>query len=85
MRTAQAWGEVRPIDPTVASWALVGAGELIGMRWVLWEQDGAVQREGGVPEPDFEALMDFIQGGLGLGGLGPAPGDGRHDDLEDSR
>jgi len=85
LRTAQAWGEVRPVDPTVASWALMGAGELIGMWWVLWEQDGAVQREGGVPEHVFEVLMDFIQGGLGPGGLGPAPGDGRHDDQEDNR
>jgi AcrR family transcriptional regulator len=29
-------GEVRSSDPEVLAWALMGAGELIGMRWILW-------------------------------------------------
>jgi AcrR family transcriptional regulator len=29
-------GEVGDIDPEVTAWALMGMGELIGMRWVLW-------------------------------------------------
>ena len=29
-------GEISDIDPTVAAWALMGIGEMIGMRWVLW-------------------------------------------------
>ena len=24
----------------MVAWALMGAGELIGMRWILWERDG---------------------------------------------
>ncbi|GAA1153437.1 TetR/AcrR family transcriptional regulator [Ornithinicoccus hortensis] len=60
LRTAQARGEVRELDPTVAAWALMGAGELIGMRWVLWEQENSDQ-PAGVPEPVFESLMDLIE------------------------
>ena len=34
LKAAQLSGEVRETDPTVAAWALMGIGELIGMRWV---------------------------------------------------
>ena len=51
-------GDIRAVDPVVAAWALMGAGELIGMRWVLWEESGTI------PEPVFEALMDVVQGAL---------------------
>ncbi|MBW8172327.1 TetR/AcrR family transcriptional regulator [Ornithinimicrobium sp. Arc0846-15] len=61
--SAQAKGEVRDIDPTVASWALMGAGELIGMRWVQWEQQAGGRPEG-VPDHVFEALMSFIETAL---------------------
>lgn len=55
---ARARGDIRPVDPTVAAWALMGAGELIGMRWILWE--GADD----IPEEIYEALMDVVQGAL---------------------
>jgi AcrR family transcriptional regulator len=29
-------GEVGALDPEVSAWALMGLGELIGMRWILW-------------------------------------------------
>lgn len=68
LRSAQSRGEVRPIDSTVAAWALMGAGELIGMRWVLWEQatgdHSDIDTPDGVPAPVFEALMDFIETAL---------------------
>ncbi|OLT42611.1 TetR family transcriptional regulator [Serinicoccus sp. CNJ-927] len=51
-------GQIRDVDPVVAAWALMGAGELIGMRWVLWEQGGQI------PEPVFEQLMLLIEGAL---------------------
>jgi AcrR family transcriptional regulator len=31
-------GEVGEIDPEVSAWALMAIGELIGMRWIIWEQ-----------------------------------------------
>ncbi|WP_238695167.1 hypothetical protein [Ornithinimicrobium flavum] len=46
------------MDPTVAAWALMGAGELIGMRWVLW--DRARQIDPAV----YAGLMDIIEGAL---------------------
>jgi AcrR family transcriptional regulator len=36
LRAAVDRGEVAPLDPEVTAWALMGMGELIGMRWVLW-------------------------------------------------
>jgi AcrR family transcriptional regulator len=36
LREAVEHGEVGEIDPEVTAWALMGMGELLGMRWVLW-------------------------------------------------
>ena len=35
-------GEVGKIDAEVSAWALMAAGELIGMRWILWDERGEV-------------------------------------------
>ena len=40
---------------------LMGIGELIGMRWVLWSEDGEV------PDEVFENMMRFIESGLQRG------------------
>jgi AcrR family transcriptional regulator len=49
LRAAVDRGEVRSTDPEVLAWALMGAGELIGMRWILWgdrkRMPAAVERE----------------------------------------
>jgi AcrR family transcriptional regulator len=37
LRAAKERGEAGDIDPEVVAWALMGMGELVGMRWVLWE------------------------------------------------
>ncbi len=42
LRDAAERGEAGPIDAEVTAWALMGAGELIGMRWILWEQLGDI-------------------------------------------
>jgi len=44
LRDAEATGEVGPLDPEVAAWGLMGLGELIGMKWILWGD--------GTPLPD---------------------------------
>lgn len=66
LSAAQTKGEVRDIDPTVAAWALMGAGELIGMRWVLWEGAEEDGNRPTIPEHVFEALMSFITSGLAM-------------------
>jgi AcrR family transcriptional regulator len=42
LRAAAERGEVGEIDPEVSAWALMAAGELIGMRWILWDERGEV-------------------------------------------
>lgn len=65
---ARETGDVRPdLDPEVASWVLMGAGELIGMRWVLWEDEQGGHPDG-VPPEIFAALMDVIEHALGRAG-----------------
>ncbi|MBC7297674.1 MAG: TetR/AcrR family transcriptional regulator [Demequina sp.] len=65
LEAAQGVGEIDPgLDPEVTAWALMGIGELIGMRYLLWERDS----DGRPPvdlDPDvFEAMMRFIQNAL---------------------
>ena len=70
---AQADGEINSIDPTVAAWMLMGIGEMIGMRWVLWgngfpEDSGSEPPAAGasqVPTEVLDDMMRFIRGGLG--------------------
>jgi AcrR family transcriptional regulator len=62
LREAMALGDVGDIDPEVVAWALMGAGELLGMRWILWE---------GLKEPSprvLEELERIIAGALGRTG-----------------
>ena len=40
LRDASDSGEIGELDAEVAAWALMGLGEMIGMRWILWG-DGA--------------------------------------------
>ena len=38
-------GEVARMDPQVLAWALMGMGELLGMRWIVWEDAREVPPE----------------------------------------
>ena len=38
LRDAKERGEAGDIDPEVTAYALMGMGELIGMRWILWNE-----------------------------------------------
>jgi AcrR family transcriptional regulator len=37
LEAAMERGEVAKMDPEVLAWALMGMGELLGMRWIVWE------------------------------------------------
>jgi AcrR family transcriptional regulator len=41
LRESMAKGELGDIDPEVSAWALMAAGEMLGMRYILWG-DGSV-------------------------------------------
>lgn len=58
---ARAEGEIGDVDPTVAAWALMGIGELVGMRWILWDSASEV------PEDVFDEVMRLIARALGSG------------------
>lgn len=51
--------EIEEGDPEVLAYALMGVGELIGMRWILWGEDGEM------PPDVIDEMMKFIQRGLG--------------------
>ena len=52
-------GQTRPLDPECLAYCLMGIGDFLGMRWVLWENE--------IPPDDvFEAMMDFIRHGIDL-------------------
>ena len=38
-------GEVTTLNPEVTAWALMGLGELVGMRWILWADRGPLPPE----------------------------------------
>lgn len=60
LRSAMDAGQITSGDPEVISWILMGIGEIIGARWVLWEEQKAV------PDEVFEEVMRFVTGGLGV-------------------
>jgi hypothetical protein len=37
LQQAMERGDVAGVDPEVLAWALMGIGELIGMKWILWD------------------------------------------------
>ncbi|MFF2390659.1 TetR/AcrR family transcriptional regulator [Agromyces sp. NPDC058104] len=74
LRDAAEEGEIGDIDPTVAAWALMGVGEMIGMRWVLWGDGDAAPGDPAdptasgtreVPAQVLDEMMRFIAGALG--------------------
>jgi AcrR family transcriptional regulator len=56
---AMAAGEIEQADPEALAWALMGIGEMIGLRWILWGDTDDV------PERVFDEAMRFIRRGLG--------------------
>jgi AcrR family transcriptional regulator len=59
LEQAMAAGEAAPGDPEVLAWSLMGIGELVGMRWILWNGE----RE--MPESVFDELARIIVRTLG--------------------
>lgn len=58
LREAMARGETADLDPEVTAWALMAAGEMIGMRWILWG-------DGKMPERVEQELARIVRGVLG--------------------
>ncbi|MDQ7828758.1 MAG: TetR/AcrR family transcriptional regulator [Armatimonadota bacterium] len=72
LRTAMAQGQIRPLDPEVLAYCLMGIGDFLGMRWVLWERRAP-------PPRVVEAMMAFVLRGMdasapGRSAAGGVPG-----------
>jgi AcrR family transcriptional regulator len=65
LEQAMAAGEVAQGDPEVLAWSLMGIGELVGMRWILWNGE----RE--MPDQVFDELARIIVRTLGAEDLSP--------------
>ncbi|MBA2332146.1 MAG: TetR/AcrR family transcriptional regulator [Actinobacteria bacterium] len=59
LRQAMADGEVAAGDPEVLAWSLMGIGELVGMRWILWDGDTEM------PERVFAELARIVVRAIG--------------------
>lgn len=59
LRSAMDRDEIVDADPEVLAWILMGIGEQVGMRWILWGDTDEV------PEDVFEEMYRFITRGLG--------------------
>lgn len=65
LRAAQREGDVdEALDPEVTAWALMGAGELIGMRYLLWERDEQDNPPSAMPEAVIDHMTRFIRNAL---------------------
>ncbi len=60
LREGMERGEVAETDPEILAWVLMGIGELVGMRWVLWGDGGEV------PDEMFDVLAELIRRLLGV-------------------
>ena len=58
LRDAMERGETAQLDPEVTAWALMAAGEMIGMRWILWG-------DGTMPEHVEQELARIVRALLG--------------------
>ncbi|NMO17339.1 TetR/AcrR family transcriptional regulator [Pyxidicoccus fallax] len=53
-------GEVRRMDPEALAYCLMGIGDFLGMRWILWEDNPGMERV-------LDTAMNLIQHGLDSG------------------
>jgi AcrR family transcriptional regulator len=58
LQEAMERGEITTADPEVLAWALMGVGEMIGLRWILWGDTGEI------PTAVFEETVRFVQRAL---------------------
>jgi len=64
LREAMERGEVAEGDPEVLAWALMGIGELVGMRWILWAGSDEL------PPAVSDELATIIRRAIGANGDG---------------
>lgn len=63
-------GEIAVMDPEVLAYCLMGIGDFVGMRWVVWP-------DAPIPEDAFEQTMRFVKKALSNAAATPSEGGGR--------
>jgi hypothetical protein len=62
---AMAAGEIPRRDPEILAWSLMGIGELVGMRWVLW--NGSKR----IPPRVLSECLAIVEGAIGAAPMDP--------------
>lgn len=57
LERAMAGGEVRRMDAEALAYCLMGIGDFLGMRWVLWDRKGGLEHV-------LDTAMEFIRHGM---------------------
>jgi AcrR family transcriptional regulator len=57
LERAMAQGEVRRMDSEALAYCLMGIGDFLGMRWVLWDKKGGLEHV-------LDTAMEFIRHGM---------------------
>lgn len=59
LKQAMDTGQIRRLDPEFLAYCLMGIGDFLGMRWILWEKEG-------LPDEILENMIAFLHGGMAL-------------------
>ena len=59
-------GTIRQMNPEAVTYALMGIGHFVALRWIVWPPQGSQSTESTATLPDeiFASVMDFIARGL---------------------
>jgi AcrR family transcriptional regulator len=57
LKQAAEKGQIEPLDPEITAYSLMGLGDFLGMRFILWESAPQIDR-------DLEQAMELIRHGL---------------------
>ena len=66
LRAAMEAGTIRQMNPEAVTYALMGIGHFVALRWIVWPPQGSQSTESTATLPDeiFASVMDFIARGL---------------------
>ena len=66
LHAAMEAGTIRQMNPEAVTYALMGIGHFVALRWIVWSQQSSESPESTASLPDevFAAVMDFIVHGL---------------------
>lgn len=60
LRTAIASEEIRPLDPEVTAYALMGIAHFLALRWIIWPQSDAAT----ISDEIIDVAFDFVAHGM---------------------